>query len=298
MNKFHDWACISFIIRLTCNPTDTLLVEVGKKDGGKGGNTIKFGSPQKNNDCVLCLNFHCCRWHILLLPPGWNRVQMLNLIKLNYGSLKFFFLLFHSVKCLIKDKFSLLFDSLKLLFYWNISLLINTKLTFMPVCSIKELIQNCNHFTQQMNSACSITLQKKTLFRKRTKKDWQSWLAMDIKPELFLFLYLDMWPMWHLNRKGECKWLSICMFLIQIKREMMLFNWYFGLSHITRDDLGATETVLLQLITGTICCATAFVLSCFKFLFQKCLAWPLCCICQTLEDFSETMSCFQVVLST
>lgn len=46
---------------------------------------------------------------------------MLNLIKFNYGSLKFFFLEFHSVKCLIKDKFSLLFDSLKLLFYWNIS---------------------------------------------------------------------------------------------------------------------------------------------------------------------------------
>lgn len=115
-------------------------------------------------------------------------VQMLNLIKFIYGSLKFFFLELHSVKCLIKNKFSLLFDSLKL-FYWNISLLINTKLTFMPACSIKKLIENCNHFAQQMDSAHSITLQKEKnmLFRKRTKEELQSWLAADIKPEHFCF---------------------------------------------------------------------------------------------------------------
>lgn len=82
---------------------------------------------------------------------------MLNLIKFVYGSLKFFFLELHSLKCLIKDKFSLLFDSLKLI-HWNISLLINTKLTFALVCSIKKLIQNCNHFAQRMDSAHSITL--------------------------------------------------------------------------------------------------------------------------------------------
>lgn len=98
---------------------------------------------------------------------------MLNLIKFNYSSLKFFFLEFHSVKCLIKEKFSLSFDSLKLLFYWNISLSINTKLAFMPLCSIKKLIQNCNHIALQMDSAHSITLQKekKMLFTERTKKE-------------------------------------------------------------------------------------------------------------------------------
>lgn len=135
----------------------------------KAGSTIIFGSCQKNNYYVLCLHFHCCQWHILLLPPVWSRVQILNLIKFNYDSLKFFFVEFHSVKCLINDKFSLLFDSLKLLFYWNKLLLINTELTFML---FKKLIQNCKHFAQQMNSAHSITLQKgkKILFIKRTNE--------------------------------------------------------------------------------------------------------------------------------
>lgn len=175
-----------------------------KKDGGKGGNTIKSGSLQKN-DYILGLHFHCCQWHILLLPPVWSRVQMLHLIKFNYGSLKFFFLEFHSVKCLIKDKFALLFDSLKLLFYWNMSLLINTKLTFMPVCSIKKLIQNCNHIAQQMDSAYSFTLQKekKVLFRERTRKDGNSWLARDINPERFCFC---IWTYDQFgNRNRECK---------------------------------------------------------------------------------------------
>lgn len=35
---------------LTFNPIDTLLVEIGKEDGGKAGKTIKFGLFQKNND--------------------------------------------------------------------------------------------------------------------------------------------------------------------------------------------------------------------------------------------------------
>jgi len=40
-----------------------------------------------------------------------------SLIKFNDVSLKFFSLLFHLVKHLIKDKFSLLFDSLQMFFY-------------------------------------------------------------------------------------------------------------------------------------------------------------------------------------